>query len=121
MIQLKIERLSYQVDQQVILTDINLTVEKGSYLTITGPSGGGKSTLLRLIADLLTPTSGTILLNDQPLTSLVPISIDKRFRIVFNKQRYLVKQSGIIYVFHTRFVIYRSIWQQLKKRWQRLG
>lgn len=51
MIQLKIERLSYQVDQQVILTDINLTVEKGSYLTITGPSGGGKSTLLRLIAD----------------------------------------------------------------------
>lgn len=40
MIQLKIERLSYQVDQQVILTDINLTVEKGSYLTITGPSGG---------------------------------------------------------------------------------
>lgn len=72
MIQLKIERLSYQVDQQVILTDINLTIEKGSYLTITGPSGGGKSTLLRLIADLLTPTSGTILLNDQPLTQFSP-------------------------------------------------
>ncbi|WP_208422323.1 ABC transporter ATP-binding protein [Latilactobacillus fragifolii] len=72
MTQLKIEQLSYQVDQQVILTDINLTVETGSYLTITGPSGSGKSTLLRLIADLLPPTKGTIVLNDRPVTQFSP-------------------------------------------------
>ena len=57
---LTIKDLSYQVDQQQILKNINLTVEENAWLTITGPSGGGKSTLLKIIASLLTPTSGSI-------------------------------------------------------------
>lgn len=43
-----------------VLTDINLQVCKGDFITITGPNGGGKTTLLRLMLGLLKPTSGTI-------------------------------------------------------------
>ena len=60
MVLLKLEAVSYQSDQRIILDQISLIVEQGAFLTISGPSGGGKSTLLRLIASLLTPTSGEI-------------------------------------------------------------
>lgn len=43
-----------------VLTDINLQVCKGDFITITGPNGGGKTTLLRLMLGLLKPTAGTI-------------------------------------------------------------
>lgn len=45
------------------LYDINLTVEKGSFISIVGPSGCGKSTLLSLIAGIAKPESGSILIN----------------------------------------------------------
>ena len=58
---LTIHQLSYQVGKQPILSNVNLTVEEGDWLTIGGPSGSGKSSLLKLIASLQTPTSGAIL------------------------------------------------------------
>lgn len=42
------------------LTDVNLTVNKGDFFAITGPNGGGKTTLLRIILKLLKPTTGTV-------------------------------------------------------------
>lgn len=45
------------------LTGINLTVEKGDFVSFIGPSGCGKTTFLRVIADLEKPTSGTITVN----------------------------------------------------------
>ncbi len=50
------------------LQDISLEVEKGEFICIVGPSGCGKSTLLNLVAGLDTPTSGTIMLDGQPVT-----------------------------------------------------
>ena len=44
----------------VVLSDVDLAVERGDFLTILGPSGCGKSTLLRVIADLLPPRAGAI-------------------------------------------------------------
>lgn len=42
------------------LTDVNLTVNKGDFFAITGPNGGGKTTLLRIILKLLKPTTGSV-------------------------------------------------------------
>lgn len=53
-----------------ILKEINLTVNKGEFITIMGPSGSGKSTLLYLIGGLDKPTSGKILLKDKDISSL---------------------------------------------------
>ena len=55
----------------VILEDINLNVEEGESLAITGPSGSGKSTLLGLLAGLDNPSSGEVFLNKIPYMSLM--------------------------------------------------
>ena len=48
------------------LVDIDLEVGRGAFVSVIGPSGGGKTTLLRAIGGLLKPTSGTILLDGVP-------------------------------------------------------
>ncbi len=55
-----------------ILQELNLTVGAGEAVAITGPSGAGKTTLLRLLAGQLAPDSGSILVNDIPLSNLDP-------------------------------------------------
>ncbi len=45
------------------LSDINLTIEKGEFVSFIGPSGCGKTTLLRVMADLEKPTGGTVTVN----------------------------------------------------------
>ena len=53
-----------------ILDDVSFTVEDGKFLVITGPNGGGKSTLARLIMGIEQPTSGQILYNGTDITGL---------------------------------------------------
>ena len=53
-----------------VLKEINMTVNKGEFITIMGPSGSGKSTLLYLLGGLDRPTSGKILIKGQDISSL---------------------------------------------------
>jgi nitrate/nitrite transport system ATP-binding protein len=55
-----------------VLQDINLSVEKGEFVAIVGFSGAGKTTLINLITGLLTPDTGSILLNDLAITGPGP-------------------------------------------------
>ena len=48
------------------LVDIDLTIRPGEFVSLIGPSGCGKSTQLRLIANLLEPTTGEVLVNGKP-------------------------------------------------------
>lgn len=61
---LRLSEVEYTVENQKIIDQISFTLSQGEFLTLTGPSGGGKSTLLKLIATLLTPTAGTIYFED---------------------------------------------------------
>lgn len=57
---LEVKKLSYTVADKEILKDISFKVEKGDFLTIKGLSGGGKSTLLKIIASIISPSAGEI-------------------------------------------------------------
>ncbi len=56
----RLENVGFKIENQQILEDINFTVNKGDIVTVTGPSGGGKSTLLKLMGLLISPTAGRI-------------------------------------------------------------
>jgi ATP-binding cassette, subfamily B, bacterial CvaB/MchF/RaxB len=58
----------YGAADRLVLDEIDLEVRPGEFLAITGPSGGGKTTLLKLMLGLQTPTAGTISLDGQPVT-----------------------------------------------------
>ena len=55
--------------EKQILKDVNLKIDDG-FVVITGPNGGGKSTLAKIIAGIIAPTSGQILLDGKDITKL---------------------------------------------------
>ena len=71
---LELRNITYTVETETgekldILHDINLTINE-RFVAITGPNGGGKSTLAKVIAGIITPTSGQILLDGVDITGL---------------------------------------------------
>ncbi len=62
---IEIADLCYTKEGQDILHDINLTVYAGDFVSIIGPNGGGKTTLLKLILGLIKPSKGQILINQK--------------------------------------------------------
>ena len=71
---LELKHISYTVSSpegtQEILKDISLTIPDGKLVVFTGPNGGGKTTLAKVIMGLVTPTSGRIVYNGQGITDL---------------------------------------------------
>ena len=76
---LQVEHLSYDVveegKQSEILSDVSFSVNEGEMLVITGPNGGGKSTLAKLLMGINKATGGKILLDGQDITDC---TIDER-------------------------------------------
>jgi len=62
-----VKNLSFKVRGQEILSDISLQIFNGEYIAIIGPNGGGKTTLIRMLLGLETPTSGEIKLYGKKL------------------------------------------------------
>lgn len=69
---LTLENISFDVEDakgdKGIIKDLSLTIEDGSFVVITGPNGGGKSTLARLIAGIERPTAGKIFFDGEDIT-----------------------------------------------------
>lgn len=79
---LELKHISYQVSSEEgelgILNDISLTVPDHKLMVFTGPNGGGKTTLAKIIMGLVKPTGGQIIWNGQDVTDL---SITERARL----------------------------------------
>ena len=69
---LELEHISFEVSddkgQKEIIRDISLTIPDRAFVAITGPNGGGKSTLAKLIAGIERPTAGRILFDGEDIT-----------------------------------------------------
>ena len=67
-----LKNINYKFDneEKLTLTNINLDIHKSKFTSIVGPSGAGKSTLIDLIMGLLTPSRGSILIDEENLNDL---------------------------------------------------
>lgn len=80
---MSLEQVSFKVNQQQILKDISFSVQVGDIITVTGPSGGGKSTLLKIMGHLLSPTSGIIQYNGKDINEYEPTEYRKEVSYFF--------------------------------------
>lgn len=78
---ISIKNISKQYQNVTALHDVDLNIDQGEFIALVGMSGGGKSTLLRLIAQLEKPTSGTININSAHPKSAI--------RVMFQEDRLL--------------------------------
>lgn len=81
-----------------IISDLNLTVERGEILVLLGESGCGKTTTLKLVNRLLTPSSGEVLVEDKPTTAWDPIALRRRIG-------YVIQEGGLF----PHFTIARNV------------
>lgn len=81
----------YKTDsiETVALAKISISVSGGEFVSIMGPSGSGKSTLLNIIGLLDTPSAGTVVLNNKPITSYE----DKYLATIRNKELGFIFQN----------------------------
>jgi len=84
-----VQNVYFQYDGELILDDVSLRVREGEFVGLIGPNGGGKTTLLKIVAGLLVPQKGSVLVLGQPPREIssqigyVPqqINLDKEFPI----------------------------------------
>jgi multiple sugar transport system ATP-binding protein len=86
-----LEQIVVKAGEQTILDDISLSVGKGELMAVIGPSGSGKTTLLRVIAGLDNPSSGTVTVDGDDMTTIAPR--ERNVAMVF--------QDAVLYPFMT--------------------
>jgi phospholipid/cholesterol/gamma-HCH transport system ATP-binding protein len=88
----EIKGLTFKRGTRVIYDDINLSIPRGKVTAIMGPSGIGKTTLLRLIGGQIKPDSGRVLFDDQDIPSL------SRAKLYLARQKMsMLFQSGALF------------------------
>lgn len=69
---LSLENIEKNFDGENVLKNISLDIDRGEFVTLLGSSGCGKTTTIRIVAGLLTPDSGKVILNGKDITMLAP-------------------------------------------------
>jgi iron complex transport system ATP-binding protein len=80
---LEVQNLTAGYDENEVLHNLSFSIQEGQFVGIAGPNGAGKSTLLRLLAGLMKPTKGTVLLSGQPLESYLPRHLAQLVAVIF--------------------------------------
>jgi ATP-binding cassette, subfamily B, bacterial CvaB/MchF/RaxB len=83
----------YAESEPYVLENVNLTIQAGQFVTIMGPSGGGKTTLIKIMLGLLEPTSGEVLIDGIPLSTIGPRALREHVGAVMQDDQLL---SGTI-------------------------
>lgn len=78
---IELQGISKSFEQQSVLDQVDLTIERGEAISIIGPSGAGKSTILRIVAGLLAPDQGQILVANTLRKGLIEDQRPSPFRI----------------------------------------
>ncbi|MGQ2286536.1 ABC transporter ATP-binding protein [Leuconostoc suionicum] len=81
---ISLDKINKTYENKQVLKNINFDIQKGEFISFVGESGGGKTTLLRLVAGLESPTSGSININGKPLAGKNTIA-----RVMFQDARLL--------------------------------
>lgn len=79
---IEIKNIVKTTGEKVILDDISLTIESGSFVVLIGPSGCGKTTTLKLLNKLIEPTSGEIYIDGKPISKEDPIKLRRNIGYV---------------------------------------
>ena len=90
--------VTYSLPNATIISDLNLTVERGETLVLLGESGCGKTTTLKLVNRLLTPTSGDVVVEGKATTAWDPIALRRRVG-------YVIQEGGLF----PHFTIARNV------------
>ena len=64
---MKIKNLSFSYGEREVLKNVSFSAEYGQFLSVLGPNGVGKSTLFRCMLGLLTPTGGSVNIEEEPI------------------------------------------------------
>lgn len=80
---LGVSEVRYAVGEAEILRGVSFGVERGRVVCVVGPSGTGKSTLLRVINRLVEPTGGEVFLGGAPTSAMDPLELRRRVGMVF--------------------------------------
>lgn len=96
---LKLESINKFIGQEHILKDINLTVYEGEFLSIIGPSGSGKSSLLYIMGLLDSPTSGSIMMDNTKIDfedeETIAVTRNQKIGFVF-QFHYLINELTLL-------------------------
>jgi len=79
---LEARRLRKSIEGRELLDGVDLRLERGSITTLSGPSGGGKTTLLRILGLLASPDAGEVLLDGADVLTLTPREGHRRIALV---------------------------------------
>src|SRR5215208_1983440 len=109
----KFHNVSFSLPGTQIISDLNLTVERGETLVLLGESGCGKTTTLKLVNRLLTPSAGDVLVEGKATTAWDPIELRRRIG-------YVIQEGGLF----PHFTIARNVglvpalsgWEQARTR-----
>ena len=83
---LQAQQLSGGYGDKRIVDAVNLTLERGEWLSLVGANGSGKSTLLRLLSRILPVQTGAVLLDSKDIHSLAPVDVARQLAILPQQQ-----------------------------------
>ena len=113
--EIEVEGLNKTFGRRDVLRDVSFSVERGGFLSIMGPNGAGKTTTLRVLATLLTPTSGKV-----RIAGLDPLDDPMPVRRVIG----LISHSPLLYLDLTAYEnmrFYADMYGQVPERERRIG